>query len=197
MKYFFFYKSKLSQWHMVDFVVNGIKYICCEQYMMAEKAKLFNDNDTLIKIMKATHPKEHKDLGRIVKGYNQKIWDENKYQIVYTGNYHRFKQNKQDLEWLLATEGTLVEASPIDRIWGVGLSADNPLIKDEKNWRGQNLLGKALTEVRETLRKELNLTKSYLIGYKGPVEFRSDCIFSSGSGIKTIPGGKFVNGIKN
>jgi len=154
MKYTFFYKSKLSQWHMVDFVVDGIKYICCEQYMMAGKAKLFNDNETLAKIMEATHPRKHQNLGRIVKGYDQETWDRNKYQIVYTGNYHRFKQNKQDLDWLLATEGILVEASPVDKIWGVGLSANDPLIQDEKNWRGQNLLGKALTEVRETLRKE-------------------------------------------
>ena len=154
MKYTFFYKSKLSQWHIVDFVVDGIKYNCCEQYMMASKAKLFNDKETLAKIMAATHPREHQNLGRIVNGYNQETWDKNKYSIVRNGNYHRFKQNKQDLEWLLATEGTLVEASPIDKIWGVGLSADNPLIKDEKNWLGQNLLGKALTEVREILREE-------------------------------------------
>lgn len=198
MKYTFFYKSKLSQWHIVDFVVDGIKYNCCEQYMMAQKALLFNDKETYYKIMKATHPREQQSLGRIVKGYDQKIWDDNKYNIVRNGNYHRFKQNKQDLEWLFATEGTLVEASPVDRIWGVGLASNDPLIQDEKNWKGQNLLGKALTEVREMLREEQNIQTSNhtLIGHKGRVEYRSDCMFSSQTGLKTIPGGKFVDGIR-
>jgi ribA/ribD-fused uncharacterized protein len=195
MKYTFFYKSKLSQWHIVNFVIDGIKYNCCEQYMMASKARLFDDKEAYNKIMAATHPREQQSLGRIVKGYNQELWDKYKYNIVRNGNYHRFKQNKQDLEWLLATDGILVEASPVDGIWGVGLAANDPLIQDEKNWRGQNLLGKALTEVREMLREELQ-NESKLIGHKGPVEYRSDCVFSSQSGIKTIPGGKFVNGVK-
>lgn len=139
---------------MVDFVVEGVKFNCAEQYMMYQKALLFKDLDTAKLIMEATHPREQQRLGRIVKNYNQEIWDAHKYQIVYKGNYNKFKQNKEDLEWLIATEGTLVEASPVDTVWGIGLGKDNPLIHDEKNWRGQNLLGKVLTEVRETLRKE-------------------------------------------
>lgn len=139
---------------MVDFVVEGVKFNCAEQYMMYQKALLFKDLDTAKLIMEATHPREQQRLGRIVKNYNQEIWDAHKYQIVYKGNYNKFKQNKEDLAWLIATEGTLVEASPVDTVWGIGLGMDNPLIHDEKNWRGQNLLGKVLTEVRETLRKE-------------------------------------------
>lgn len=154
-KYTFFYKSKLSQWHMVKFVVEGVTFNCAEQFMMYKKALLFNDLETAKLIMDADHPREQQRLGRIVKNYNQEIWDTHKYTIVYNGNYNKFKQNKEDLEWLLKTEGLLVEASPVDDVWGVGLSANDPLIQDEKNWRGKNLLGKVLTEVRETLKKEL------------------------------------------
>lgn len=140
---------------MVDFVVDGVKYNCAEQYMMARKTVLFGDNDTYNKIMNAEHPREQQALGRIVKGYDQQLWDESKYQIVYRGNYHKFKQNEEDRKWLFATGNTILcEASPIDCIWGCGLSANDPKIQDEKNWRGQNLLGKVLTEVREVLRKE-------------------------------------------
>lgn len=153
-KYTFFYKSKLSQWHMVDFVVSGVKYCCCEQYMMARKAHLFGDFDTEKLIMDTNIPRDHQRLGREVKNFVQSTWDTYKYGIVYEGNYNRFKQNEEDKQWLLATEGMLVEASPIDKVWGVGLMASDPLIQDEKNWRGENLLGKVLTQVREQLRRE-------------------------------------------
>lgn len=154
-KYHFFYKSKLSQWHKVNFIVDGVKYNCCEQYMMARKAVLFNDMDSLNRIMNTPEPRDHQHIGRTVKNYVQSTWDTYKYGIVYTGNYHRFNQNKEDRDWLLATEGTLVECSPVDGVWGIKLGMDDPRIHDESKWRGQNLLGKALTQVRETLRKEL------------------------------------------
>lgn len=154
-KYHFFYKSKLSQWHKVDFVVDAVKYNCCEQYMMAQKALLFYDAESYMKIMKTTEPREHQKIGRVVKNYDQAIWDANKYDIVYKGNYHRFNQSKEDRDWLLATEGTLVECSPIDGVWGIKLGMNDPRIHDESKWQGQNLLGKALTQVRETLREEI------------------------------------------
>lgn len=154
-KYTFFYKSKLSQWHMVNFFVDGIPYICCEQYMMAQKALLFGDMQSHAEIMEADHPRDHQKLGRMIKGFDQELWDESKYSIVYTGNYHRFSQNDEDWQWLNATGNTmLVEASPIDRVWGIGMDMKDPDINDESKWRGQNLLGKVLTEVRDTIRKE-------------------------------------------
>lgn len=139
---------------MVNFIVDGITYNCCEQYMMHQKALLFKDYETAKLIMEATHPRDHQSLGRSVKNFDEMIWNMHKYKIVVKGNYHRFTQSEEDKNWLLATTGLLVEASPIDRVWGVGLSASDPLIQDEKNWRGYNLLGQALTEVRETIKKE-------------------------------------------
>ncbi len=136
---------------MVDFYVEGIKYNCAEQYMMAKKALLFDDINTYTKIMNATHPREHQKLGREVKFYKQDVWDKYKYEIVFNGNMARFIQNNDQLDFLLSTKGKLVEASPVDRVWGVGLSKDDPLILDEKNWKGENLLGKVLTSVRNNL----------------------------------------------
>jgi len=155
-KYHFFWKSKLSQWNMTYFVIGKgcckMTCTCAEQWMMYAKAMLFNDKETAIKIMQAVHPREMQELGRQVKGYDQKIWDENKYQIVVEGNYAKFSQNTELKSRLLKTHPlTLVEASPVDCVWGVGLAEDNPLIDDELNWKGQNLLGKALTEVREMI----------------------------------------------
>lgn len=149
--HFFFYKSALGQWHRVDFYVEGIKYIYAEQYMMAKKALLFDDINTYTKIMNATHPRDHQKLGREVKFYRQDVWDKAKCEIVYNGNFARFSQNQDQRDLLFSTKGNLVEASPIDCVWGVGLSVDNPLIKDEKNWKGQNLLGRMLTDVRDDL----------------------------------------------
>jgi ribA/ribD-fused uncharacterized protein len=106
-------------------------------------------------IMEADHPRDHQKLGRMIKGFDQELWDESKYNIVYTGNYYRFRQNDEDWQWLNATGNTmLVEASPIDRVWGIGMDMKDPDINDESKWRGQNLLGKVLTEVRDTIRKE-------------------------------------------
>lgn len=149
-KYTFFWKDKLAQWNMQSFIVDNIKYCCAEQYMMAKKAELFNDFETLEKIMKSDSPREHQSLGRIVKNYDEKIWDENKERIVFEGNVQKFLQNENLKEILLSTKNTiLVEASPFDKIWGVGLGEDNDLILDEKNWKGLNLLGKTLMKVRE------------------------------------------------
>lgn len=150
-KYFFFYKSALSQWHIVDFYVEGINFSCAEQYMMAKKALLFDDITSYTKIMNARHPREMQLLGRQVKFYKQDVWDKFKYEIVYNGNYARFSQSDDQYDLLMSTKGKLVEASPVDRVWGIGLAKDDPLIKDEKNWKGQNLLGQILTAVRDRL----------------------------------------------
>lgn len=149
--HFFFYKSALSQWHMVDFYVEGIKFSCSEQYHMAKKALLFDDINSYIKIMDAKHPRDMQLLGRKIKFFKQNVWDEFKYEIVYNGNYARFDQNQEQCDLLLSTKGTLVEASPTDLIYGVGLSINDPLIKNPNNWKGQNLLGKILTKIRNDL----------------------------------------------
>lgn len=123
-----------------------------EAYLMAEKALLFGDQESLEKIVAIKDPKRQKALGRKVRGFEKGIWDDNKYQIMVKGLYLKFEQNPEIKKRLLATgDKVLVEGSPYDKIWGVGLHYGDDLILDEKNWLGENLLGKALMEVREML----------------------------------------------
>jgi len=152
--YTFFWKDKIAQWNMQSFIdEDGVIYNCAEQYMMAKKALLFNDFGSFVKIMGSTSPSEQQKIGRIVNNYNQVIWDNKKEDIVYNGNILKFTQNENLFDILVSTQNSiLVEASPYDKVWGVGLAADNQLILNEKNWRGLNLLGKALMKVREDLK---------------------------------------------
>ncbi len=153
-KFYFFYRHPFGQWNqsvMVD--EGGVTYACAEQYMMAKKALLFRDEEAARRIMLETNPRLQQAIGREIRGFDQGLWDANKEGIVYAGNKLKFTQNHDLREMLLATHPrVLVEASPTDLVWGVGLSADDPLILDEKNWRGQNLLGKVLTKLRGDLR---------------------------------------------
>ena len=150
-KYIFFLKGPLSQWYQSDFVENNIIFKCCEQYMMYYKALLFKDFETAEKILNSTKPSEHKGLGRLVKNFNEEIWNNHKENIVYKGNYCKFTQN-EDLKNLLKGTGDfiLVEANKYDHIWGIGMYNDDPNILKEELW-GQNLLGKTLMKVREQL----------------------------------------------
>lgn len=151
--FFFFWKHQLGQWNMKSFVDNkGIVYNCAEQYMMAKKALLFEDTETYEKIMKSNSPKEHQDLGRQVKNFNQKIWDANAVSIVYQGNLYKFSQNEELLKILMDTKGLiLVEASPFDKIWGIGLGENEreEVLTDLTQWKGLNLLGFTLTNLRD------------------------------------------------
>lgn len=150
--FFWRQESPFSQWHRSGFVVGGTRFTCAEQYMMHGKAVLFGDEEMAARILEAKTPKEHKALGRQVRGFDGARWERERERIVHEGNLAKFTQNPALLEALLATAGTeLVEASPLDRIWGVGLSAEDPRIQDPAAWRGLNLLGKVLTRLREEL----------------------------------------------
>ena len=92
-QFVFFWKSWPSQWHMIDMMINGVTYNCCEQYMMSQKAILIGDNEILKKIMASSKPFEHKKLGQLVDNFNQKKWDANKFKIIYDANYAKFTQN--------------------------------------------------------------------------------------------------------
>ncbi|MCI8423602.1 MAG: NADAR family protein [Lawsonibacter sp.] len=144
----------LSQWWMAQFKVDGRPYCCMEQFMMAEKARLFGDKETLEKIMEATVQGKIKALGREVKHFDQEEWDKCKHTIVLTGNFQKFLQNPELKDFLLRTgDKILVEASPRDRIWGIGMGASNENAANPAAWRGQNRLGFALMEVRDELRR--------------------------------------------
>ena len=148
----FFWKSPLSQWQCAPFVVGGITFTHAEQFMMYAKALLFGDRDAAARILTAEKPREQQAIGRTVRGFDEAIWVLFRKGVVFQANYARFTQNPEQRELLLATKGTtLVEASPDDRVWGIGLSADDPRALDRTQWRGLNLLGQALTHVREVL----------------------------------------------
>ncbi|MBL8863927.1 MAG: NADAR family protein [Planctomycetia bacterium] len=148
----FFWKHRLSQWHPARFVVGGIAFNCAEQYMMYAKAMLFGDRDAAERILVAESPREQQAIGRTVRGFDESVWMLFREGIVFAGNYARFDQNADQRELLFATRGTtLVEASPHDRVWGIGLAADDPRANDRAQWQGLNLLGEALTRVREAL----------------------------------------------
>lgn len=162
-RFVFFWGGWPSQWYPegekkklpASFLINGQKYTHAEQWMMAEKARLFGDDATLAKILKAKYPKAQKELGREVRGFNARTWDKHADRIVYEGNLAKFGQNEKLLELLFATgTKTIVEASPEDTIWGIGLLASDPRALDPKKWLGKNRLGKALMKVRKTLLAE-------------------------------------------
>lgn len=146
-------KSCFSQWFPAAFEVAGDTYATAEHWMMAEKARLFGSEDVRQRILAAGHPDEAKKLGRQVRGFEPSVWDAQKFDLVVTGNYHKFSQHA-DLQAYLLTTGdrVLVEASPVDAIWGIGLAADHPDAGQPARWLGENLLGFALMEVRDQLR---------------------------------------------
>jgi len=142
-------KECLSQWYESNFEIDGIHYPTAEHYMMAEKARLFNDSEALKKILESKHPGDAKKQGRTVKGYQDDVWKKHRFNIVVCGNQAKFSQNEKLKEFLINTnDRVLVEASPHDRVWGIGLEQTNPDAENSAKWRGLNLLGFALMKVR-------------------------------------------------
>lgn len=144
--------SCFSQWYSSPFTVDDIYYPTAEHYMMAQKAKLFGDNDIFQQIIQSKHPKQAKDLGRQVAHFDEKIWNEQRFQIVIDGNLEKFNQNPALKAYLFSTgKRILVEASPIDKIWGIGMAKSDDGIDNPLNWQGLNLLEFALMTVRDIL----------------------------------------------
>ncbi|SEK13323.1 NADAR family protein [Paraburkholderia diazotrophica] len=149
---FFGADDALSNWHPCRFSYHGVDFTSVEHFMMFSKAKLFGDENAAAEILAARHPKDQKAIGRGVKGFDLATWEGKRESIVYVGCREKFAQNPGLRSLLLATAPTeLVEASPYDRIWGVGLGERDPLILDKAYWRGTNLLGITLMKVRDTL----------------------------------------------
>jgi len=148
-------KSCFSQWWESEFTVNNEIYKTAEHWMMAEKARIFKDEEAKKKILVVHSPHGAKKLGRQVKNFDPVIWNEHKFDIVVKGNYHKFSQHEDLRIFLLNTKNrVLVEASPRDQIWGIGMSEKNEKTHNPNLWRGQNLLGFALMEVRDRLNKK-------------------------------------------
>ena len=149
-------KTCFSQWwdgH--PFVLNGNHYVTAEHFMMAEKARLFDDHDTLAEILTAKSPAVAKKLGRKVANFNDALWLNARWDIVVRGNLAKFSQHPDLKTFLLHTgDRVIVEASPFDKIWGIGMAATHANAENPAKWNGLNLLGFALMEVRERLRKE-------------------------------------------
>jgi ribA/ribD-fused uncharacterized protein len=157
-KRIYFWRGIFSQWAKCDIYddILGITFNCAEQSMMWHKANTFKDEEAKEKILKVKDPREHRAIGRSIKNYDDKVWGEVRYDIVAATNYAKFSQKTEWKELLIYTDGyELVEASPYDRIWGVGLGEDNPEILDKKNWQGENLLGKAIMQARDEIIKNL------------------------------------------
>ncbi|WP_026212410.1 NADAR family protein [Longispora albida] len=142
----------LSQWWPSRFEVDGLVYATAEHYMMWSKATLFGDDEIAAKTLAASTPGAVKALGRQVRGFQQELWEAERFRIVVAGNAAKFGQDAELGAYLAGTGNrVLVEASPVDRIWGIGLAADDPRAGNPQQWRGLNLLGFALMVVRNGL----------------------------------------------
>ncbi|MET8569130.1 NADAR family protein [Streptomyces sp. NPDC004783] len=143
----------LSQWWPSPFAVDGVEYATAEHWMMAGKARLFGDAEAERRALAAEHPAEAKKAGRLVRGFDEAVWARERFRIVVEGSVHKFASDPALRAFLLNTgERVLVEASPVDRVWGIGLAADDAAAGDPERWRGENLLGFALMAAREELR---------------------------------------------
>lgn len=177
--------SCLSQWFVREFSIDGQRYPTAEHWMMAEKARLFDDDEMLNAILESESPRDAKAFGRKVKGFDAETWNDHKFEIVVRGNLAKFDQNPMMKQFLIETArgqtdqqmvaeapqayrvsnnkktkqevgapAILVEAAGRDTIWGIGLGENNPKSRDPLLWRGKNLLGFALTNVRELLKQD-------------------------------------------
>ncbi|MDB6132341.1 MAG: hypothetical protein JWM59_584 [Verrucomicrobiales bacterium] len=151
-------KSCFSQWWAGNaFTLEGITYPTAEHWMMAEKARLFHDRKGLANILTAKSPAVAKKLGRQVAGFEEEIWLRHRWEIVLRGNAAKFGQHPELKQFLLGTgDRILVEASPYDRVWGIGLAATHADAARPENWKGLNLLGFALMEIRRQFQSPLS-----------------------------------------
>ena len=149
-------KTCFSQWYPSKFIVGGKEYNCAEQFMMAKKAELFHDMGILQNILMAKDPRTIKNLGREIKHFDPEVWNEKKLEIVVQGNLAKFSQNPELQDFILSTGNKiLVEASPYDKIWGIGLNEKSSDAVSPERWKGQNLLGFALMKVRDIIANKI------------------------------------------
>jgi ribA/ribD-fused uncharacterized protein len=144
--------SCFSQWFASSFIVEGVRYATAEHWMMAEKARLFGDDVALARVLAKDDPSAAKAAGRLVRHFDETLWVRQRFEIVVRGNLAKFGQHPPLSDFLRGTgHQVLVEASPVDAIWGIGLAASDPRAQDPAQWQGLNLLGFALMAVRNVL----------------------------------------------
>jgi ribA/ribD-fused uncharacterized protein len=156
LSFHFFWQGPLSNWHQSPFtggLWDGVTrdFNTAEQWMMAAKALLFNDHKSLQAIMASAQPKQQKALGRAVTGFNKTTWERQAQNLVYAGCALKFEQSALLKKFLLNTHGLLVEASPYDQVWGIGIAESDPRATNPAQWLGTNWLGQVLTCVRNDL----------------------------------------------
>jgi ribA/ribD-fused uncharacterized protein len=145
-------KYCFSQWWPANFVVEGVNYTTAEHWMMAKKALLFGDTEQYQNVLSTDSPAKAKKYGRAVKNFDDALWKKHAYDFVVEGNQNKFAQHHDLAKFLISTkDAVIVEASPFDKIWGIGTKAHEP---DPAKWNGTNLLGFALMEVRDILNKK-------------------------------------------
>jgi len=145
--YYFFWGGLCSQWAESPFTEFGIEFNCAEQFMMAAKAKVFEDDDSYHAIMATPMPNDQKALGKKVKGFVLETWNEVAKDYVTLGNINKFEQNKEFYDFLHDNKSRyFVEASPYDKIWGIGMRENDLLINNPKHWKGLNWLGECIND---------------------------------------------------
>jgi ribA/ribD-fused uncharacterized protein len=145
----------LSQWWPAPFAVDGTEFATAEHWMMWSKATLFGDDAAAERVLAATDPQRAKAVGRQVRDFDESVWAERRYEIVVAGSLAKFGRHTDLRTYLLGTgDAVLVEASPYDRVWGIGLGRNDERATRPDRWRGLNLLGFALTHVRGVLRDQ-------------------------------------------
>lgn len=147
----FFWGGFFSNWYPSNFIVDGIRFNCGEQFMMYEKAMTFNDKEMAEKILATDNPREQKLLGREVKNYDDKVWSEVRFEKVKRGLMEKYKEEPFRSFLKERKDKIIIEASPSDRIWGVGFAPNDPNILNKEDQWGQNLLGKCIMEVAQEL----------------------------------------------
>lgn len=155
--YIFFWGGILSNFYITPIIIDGILYNSSEQYFMKIKQETFDPLNVQLgkDIMKENNPKNIKNFGRNVNNYQEDIWDQMRYNVMYKGVYEKFYQNKNLRDILLETENKiLVESSPYDKVWGIGLNENEAKLIHPSKWEGKNLLGKVLMEVRKKLKNK-------------------------------------------
>jgi ribA/ribD-fused uncharacterized protein len=146
-------RSCLSQWYLAPFEVDGTRYPTAEHFMMAGKARMFGDGAALARILASEDPSAAKAAGRRVQSFDEARWATARFDLVVAGNIAKFSQHARLRKFLIATgEQVLIEASPRDAVWGIGLGETDPHVIDPNAWPGENLLGFALMQVRDFLR---------------------------------------------